>query len=457
MRIGEHAVVCGAGIGGLIAARVLSEHFDRVTVIERDALDGGERIGAPQTQHVHVLLRLGVELMEKSFPGIVEEMKKSGVAPLDFGRDLCWLQYGGWMPRCESTFVLYPQTRFSLESHIRRRLGTFANVSFMTGTMVKGLLWSADQNRVIGVEAQAKGSESRCRVEADLVVDAGGRATQFYRWMEQAGYPHPDESKLQIDLCYVSRLYEPTASTRDWRGMWVSPLVPKVQRGGTVQYVEGNRWIVTLFGYHGDFPPHDETGFLEFARNLLHPALYDAIKDAKPVSDVHVYKVHDERWRHLERIKRYPAGLLAIGDAFCYFDPVFGQGMSVAMMEADILRKRLRGVKRAEQLNAAWAKAYFTACSRWIQGVWYFVAGEALRHPQAPGERTRVVRMMQWLVTELYALNSQYPSVYLRFLKLMHLTSGPEVLLHPDISLRLAMRALRQWAGRGARASAADA
>jgi 2-polyprenyl-6-methoxyphenol hydroxylase-like FAD-dependent oxidoreductase len=449
MKIGDHAIVIGAGIGGLIAARVLSDQFARVTVIERDGFETAQRNGAPQTHHVHVLLRLGVNLLEKFFPGVIGEMESGGIVPLDFGRDLSWLQYGGWMPRCKSRFVLYPQTRHSLETHIRRRLAAFKNVSFIPATTVNGLLWSTGAKRVTGVEIKSKQTEDKQPLEADLVVDAGGRATQLYKWLQQAGYDAPEESSLPIDLCYVSRLYEPPATERDWRGLWVSPLVPRVPRGGTVQYVEGNRWIVSLFGYHGDHPPLDDRGFLEFAETLLDPILYDAIKDARPISDVHAYKVHDERWRHLERIKRFPDGLLILGDAFCYFDPVFGQGMSVAMMEADILRKRLRRVRDSKQLTASWAKSYFRACTSWIQGVWYFVGAEALRHPQTPGKRTQLVQFMQWLVTELYDLNRTHPAVYLRFLRLMHLESSPVVLLHPEISFRLAIRAARQWVGKG--------
>jgi 2-polyprenyl-6-methoxyphenol hydroxylase-like FAD-dependent oxidoreductase len=443
--IGAHAVVIGAGIGGLMAARVLADKFARVTVVERDGLASGTRNGAPQANHFHVLLRLGFDLLEKTFPGMLREMEADGVAPVDFARDLCWLQYGGWMPRQESRLVLYPQTRYSLESHIRRRLGDFANIEFLPSTAVKALRTTADRKRVTGVAIAAKDDAPR-DLAADLVVDAGGRASQIFKWLQQIGYQPPEETRLPINLCYVTRMFEPSAGERNWKGLWVSPLAPEVPRGGALQHVEGCRWIVSLFGYHGDRPPNDDDGFLEFARSLLHPALYETIRNARPVSDFHVYRVPDERWRHLERLKSFPDGLLILGDAFCYFDPVFGQGMSMAMMEADVLRKRLRRVTDAKRLTSRWAVSYFRACAAWIQGVWYFVWAEALRHPAMPGDRPRAAAWLQWLVTELYDLNRTYPRVYMKFLRLMHMQSGPVVLLHPEISFRLATRALRRAA-----------
>ncbi len=440
------AIVIGASIGGLSAARMLADHFEHVTIIERDALqEEGPRQGAPQANHIHVLLRRGVDLLEKYFPGLLDEMKADGIEPFDFTNDLRWLQFGDWMPRYRSGIVLYPQTRFSLERHLRRRLRSFDNVEIRDSTAVRALLASPDGGRVIGVQTHSRqGDGAVTNLLADLVVDASGRGTQLYKWLEELGYSPPEESRLPINLCYVSRLFEQPQTPRDWRGLWVTPLPPDAPRGGALQGVEGNRWIVSLFGYDGHHPPRDESGFVEFARSLREPDIYNAIKDAKPVSDIQVYRVPDERWRHIERMPEFPVGLLVIGDAWCYFDPVFGQGMTVTLLEADLLNEALHQLDSLDAVTESWAASYFRACSQWLRGLWYFVTAEAMRHSHVPGERTRLIRLAQWYVEELYALNHERPEIYQEFLKLMHVQTGPEFLLRPDIGLLLARRALQQ-------------
>ncbi len=450
------AIVIGASIGGLSAARVMADHFERVTVIERDVLDDGPRQGAPQANHIHVLLRRGVDLLDQYFPGLLEEMKAEGVEPFDFTRDLRWLQFGDWMPRDPSGIVLYPQTRFSLERHLRRRLRAYANVEILESTAVRALLATPDGRRILGVQTHSRQEASGAVTNrlANVVVDASGRGTQLGKWLADLGHGPLEESRLPINLCYVSRLFERPSTPRDWRGLWVTPLPPEAPRGGAMQEVEDNRWIVSLFGYEGHHPPRDEGGFVEFARSLREPDIYEAIKDARPVSDVQVYRVPDVRWRHFERLPEFPAGLLVLGDAWCYFDPVFGQGMSVAMLEANLLNESLHQLDSLDAVTQSWTASYLRTGAQWLRGLWFFVTAEAMRHPHVPGERTRLVKLAQWYVEELYALNHEHPEIYREFLKLMHVQAGPEFLLRPDIALRLAKRAWRkkQVTGFGAQA-----
>ncbi|AEI67813.1 NAD(P)/FAD-dependent oxidoreductase [Corallococcus macrosporus] len=445
------AIVIGASIGGLSAARVLADHFERVTVIERDVLQEGPRQGAPQGHHIHVLLRKGVDLLEQYFPGLVEQMKADGIEPFDFTQDLRWLQFGDWMPRHRSGIVLYPQTRSSLERYLRGRLRAYPNVEILESTAVRALLATPDGRRILGVQThdrQEDGGAVTNRI-ANVVVDASGRGSQLGKWLSELGFSPPEESRLPINLCYVSRLFEQPATARDWRGLWITPLPPEAPRGGAMQGVEGNRWIVSLFGYEGHHPPRDEAGFVEFARGLREPDLYEAIKDAKPVSDVQVYRVPDVRWRHFERVRDFPAGLLVLGDAWCYFDPVFGQGMSVAMLEANLLNEALHQLDSLDAVTQAWTASYLRTGAQWLQGLWFFVTAEALRHTHVPGERTKLVKLAQWYVEELYALNHAHPEIYQEFLKLMHVQAGPEFLLRPDIALRLAQRAWRKKSVKG--------
>ncbi|QDE91115.1 FAD-binding protein [Myxococcus xanthus] len=440
------AIVIGASMGGLSAARVLADHFERVTVIDRDVLQDGPRQGAPQANHIHVLLRKGVDLLEQYFPGLVEQMKADGIEPFDFTQDLRWLQFGDWMPRHRSGIVLYPQTRCSLERYLRERLRAYSNVEILESTAVRALLATPDGRRILGVQTQDRQADGGAVTNrlANIVVDASGRGSQLGKWLSELGFGPPEESRLPINLCYVSRLFEQPETARDWRGLWITPLPPDEPRGGAMLGVEGNRWIVSLFGYEGHHPPRDADGFVEFARSLREPDIYEAIKDAKPASDVEMYRVPDVKWRHFERIRDFPAGLLVLGDAWCYFDPVFGQGMSVAMLEANLLNEALHQLDSLEAVTQSWTASYLRRGAQWLQGLWFFVTAEAMRHPHVPGERTRLIKLAQWYVEELYALNHEHPEIYQEFLKLMHVQAGPEFLLRPDIALRLAKRAWRK-------------
>jgi 2-polyprenyl-6-methoxyphenol hydroxylase-like FAD-dependent oxidoreductase len=459
-RLGERAIVIGAGVAGMGAARMLAEHFQQVTLIERDSLQEGPRTGAPQGEHLHFLLRRGVELVEQYFPGITAEMEADGIQPFDFTQDLRWMQFGEWLPRYRSGTHLYPQTRASLDRYLRKRLLALGNVEILESTAVRALLCTPDRKRVTGVQVAPRQEPGAVKdLLADLVIDASGRGTQISKWVAALGYTPPEESRLPIDLCYVSRLFQPPEGTRDWRGLWVTSLPPDMPRGGALLGVEGNRWLVSLFGYNGHHPPRDDRGFVDFSSTLLDPAIHDAIKDAKPLSDIQVFRVPEERWNHFERLEDFPAGLLVIGDAFCNFDPVFGQGMSVALMSADTLGKHLSQLEGPGGLTTSWGLSYFRACGQWIRGLWYFISAEAMRHTHVPGERSRTIRLAQWYVKELYALNHQSPEVYTAFLDLMHLKAGPEFLLRPDIGLLLARRALRPPAasGKGGNGSRQDA
>lgn len=437
--IGERAVVVGGSVAGMIAARVLADFFEEVVVLERDDLQGPRRKGAPQTDHVHVLLRRGVDILERLFPRIHDEMVAGQVRPFDFARDLRWYQYGGWLPRPTSGVVTYPQTRRSLEGHIRRRLLGVPNVRLRAGEAARGLLEGAGPGRVTGVHGE--GPDGPFTLSADLVVDAAGRGSSVYRWLEALGYPAIEETALAIDLVYVSRFYRPPARPRDWRGLWISPASPGCPRGGALQLVEGDRWLLSLCGYHGDVPSTDPAHYEAFARTLPVPAIAEALVGATPLSEPAQFRVANERWRHIERAQRFPAGLVVVGDAYCNFDPVFGQGMTVAMVACEWLQKHLGRLRSAQGLTAGWTAGFYRDCAGWLRGMWTFITGEALRHPQTPGERDWLVRTSQWYTEAIYALNKEDPRVYCQFLRLMHMQAGPEFLLRPDIALRLARRA----------------
>src|SRR4029077_18578506 len=148
----------------------------------------------------------------------------------------------------------------------------------------------------------------------------------------------PEETVVNSFQGYASRFYRPPAEFEsDWKALYIQQAPPADPRGGLVIPVEGGRWHVSLVGGDGDYPPTDEAGFLAFARSLRSPALYEAIAGAEPLSRIAGHRATENRLRHYDRLGRLPDGVVAVGDAVCAFNPVYGQGMTAAALGAEVL------------------------------------------------------------------------------------------------------------------------
>ena len=356
-------------MAGLFAANVLADHCEQVTVLERDEAwrprpratghsvnadslpQAAGRSGVPQTRHVHVLLLRGVQILRKRFPGLEEELLALGAPPLSWLKDTAALAGGSWLPRFDSNLLGFSVSRTLLENRVRERLRRRGNIQFRTGHRVVGLSASRAQASVNGRrKIEAGANESRvtgavCTVEnetvtlhADLVVDASGRSSRLPSWLEDLGYAAPQESTVNADVGYATRWYKiPEDWQADWKMVLLATRFPDIKGGAVVQPVEGNRWVVTLVGYKGDHPPTDEAGFEEFARRLIGPQVWEAISAAEPLTSIGGYRRTENHWRHYERLKRWPQGLIALGDSVCAFNPVYAQGMTVSALSAEIL------------------------------------------------------------------------------------------------------------------------
>ena len=345
-RAGGHAVVLGGSLAGLLAARVLADHFDLVTVVERDAYptDASVRKGVPQASHVHALMRRGQQVIEGLFPGILGELLADGAHLVDVAGEVAWLTPQGWGARFPSDLNIIGFTRPLLDLHVRRRLWPNARVRILEETETLRLLPAArGGGGVCGVLGRARRSGStEERMRADLVVDATGRGSRAPRWLRELGYDAPEETVVSAFLGYASRLYRvPGGFASDWKGAYVQVAPPAHTRGGIMLPVEGGRWLVTLIGGGRDYPPADDEGFLEFARSLTSPVIYDAIKGAEPLTPVRTHRATENRRRHYERLKRQPDNFIVTGDAACAFNPVYGQGMTAAALGALALDESL--------------------------------------------------------------------------------------------------------------------
>ncbi len=441
---GGHAVVLGGSLAGLLAARVLARHFDRVTVIERDAYPSNTTVrkGVPQASHVHALMRRGQQVIEELFPDLLGELLADGAHLVDVAGEVAWLTPAGWGARFPSGLHIIGFTRPLLDLHVRRRLAYDPRVRILEETETLRLLPGAVGVGVSGVRCRARrtgGVEEELR--ADLVVDATGRGSRAPRWLEELGYQAPLETVVNGFLGYASRLYRvPEGFDSGWKGAYVQLAPPHSTRGGIMLPVEGGRWLVTLLGGDRDYPPTGDAEFLAFARGLPSPVIYDAIKGAKPLTPVRSHRATENRRRHYERLRRQPDNFLVTGDAACAFNPVYGQGMTAAALGALALDESLCEQKRLH-LNgelSGLASRFQRRLARANAAPWLLATGEDFRYRGVEGGAPNfATRLTHRYMDAVVRLATRDEVVRRAFLEIMHMLKTPPALFHPRVSLRV--------------------
>jgi 2-polyprenyl-6-methoxyphenol hydroxylase-like FAD-dependent oxidoreductase len=439
-KIKGHAIVIGGSVSGLFVTRVLSDYFETVTLVERDRIipNQGEHPGVPQSRHAHILLAKGLEIASQLFPELVDSLKQNGATELNFSEEVRWHHFGGYKVRCRGSVNVLSQSRALLESQIRQRVATLSNVIFLSQHTVDGLLTTPDHTQVTGVKlkpnAQAEYPE---RLSADLVVDTTGRNSHALQWLSLLGYKTPEETELTVNVGYTSRIYRRNAKNLDHKGCIISANPPKGMRGGVIAPIEGDRWIVTLAGYLGDYPPTEDEAFLAFSRSLPTSDIYDFIINSEPLSEPIPYKFSSSLRRHYEKLAQFPEGYLVLGDALCSFNPIFGQGMTVAALEAqalgDCLRENANGIKGIKGL----AQKFFTKAARIIDIPWSMATGEDIRYPDVIGQRSFKISILNWYISRIYRAAHHDPCVYESFLQVMHMMRSPIILFNPVFILRV--------------------
>ncbi|WP_433435527.1 NAD(P)/FAD-dependent oxidoreductase [Nonomuraea sp. CA-141351] len=426
-----HAVVAGAGIGGLLVARVLSETFDRVTVVDRDALpaQGVPRRGVPQGHHAHGLLSRGCEILEDLFPRLTADLVAAGASTCDIQDDVRWYNDGRLLHPAPSQLRGLTVSRPELERYLRSRVADLPGVVIRERCEVVEPIAGGD-GAVTGVRLQRPGHQPE-DMAADLVVNAVGRGNRGAEWLRRLGYEPAPEERVDSRLQYVSREYRRRPGDADFVAMVVGHSA-SVPRGGVALSGEGDRWLVTLFGMGDDVPPVDPDGYHGFAARLPVPDLHRLLERLEPLGEPRHMRIPVSIRRRYEQLGRFPEGYAVFGDALCQFNPSYGQGMTVAACEAVALRECLEDGRRD-----GLGRRFFERAARIIDVPWDLSVGGDLRFPSVEAPRPLRVRLLNRYITRLHVAAAVDPVVGHAFLSVANLQAPPQRLLSPGVLARV--------------------
>jgi 2-polyprenyl-6-methoxyphenol hydroxylase-like FAD-dependent oxidoreductase len=429
----QHAIVLGASVAGLLAARVLADEFERVTVVERDQLPtaADNRRGVPHGRHVHTLLPSGADIIDELFPGLLNDLVEAGAPKLDDYTRLHFEPDGVHRLTPDGLVEpLHQASRPLLEAAVRTRVRGLTNVEILDGCAFVGLVASAARDRVTAARVVRDGGTAEQVLTADLVVDATGRGSRTPAWLAEIGYRRPVEDEVVVNLRYTSRLIRIEPGAVPEQLVLIGP-TPQRPRTMSLFAYENDTWLFTVSGYAGHHPVADYQPMVDFAAPFAPPHIVAALRTAEPLTDVSTFRFRANRRRRYDRMRHFPHGLLVIGDAMCSFNPIYGQGMSVAAKQAIVLRECLhRGDRHL-------ARRFFRSAAKPIDTAWRMAVGADLALPQVQGPRPPTVRLINAYIHQILAAAEHDPIVAARFLRVSALLEKPHRLMTPPIVARV--------------------
>ncbi|GGR11871.1 FAD-dependent monooxygenase [Streptomyces netropsis] len=429
------AVVLGGGMAGMLAASVLADRVDEVVVVDRDRMPAGARSrkGLPQARHAHLLMAGGARAVEALLPGTTDRWVAAGARRIAVPTDLVVLGPHGWFPRRPEMQFMVACTRDLLDLVVREQVLARPGITLREGTEAVALTGGA--GRVTGVRVRDTGADRAGTIEADLVVDACGRGSRAARRLAELGLPDVREETVDAGLVYATRIFRAPAGSENFPLVTVQSdaRVPVPGRGATLVPIENGRWLVTASGTRGGEPSREAEDFEPFLRSLRHPLVADLIAGAEPLTEVHLTRSTVNRRRYFERLPVWPEGFVVLGDALAQFNPVYGQGMSVAAQSAAALRDVLGerepdapGLARSVQRSAA----------RVAGRAWDLATGEDINYPGAVGARPPVAaRLLRGYFMRLMRTSTGNPTVLRHLMDVMTLSAPMTDLVRPEVVL----------------------
>jgi 2-polyprenyl-6-methoxyphenol hydroxylase-like FAD-dependent oxidoreductase len=426
-------IVVGASVAGLLTARVLSDLVDDVVLLERERLADAPspRGHVPQGKHLHLLLTAGLDRLVGWFPGIDDELAELGAVWVDGTR--AWVyQAGGYRAQGDWGRPALSMTRPLLEQVVRRRVSALDNVGIEDGIVADRV--EVSDGRVAGVVVDG---EVR---RADLVVDCSGRSSRVAHQLESSRLLAPPVTRVRIDCAYASGFLPRTAGDLEGSFLVCGTSPPTSFRAAAALPVEGDRWMVTLAGVHGDVPGTTEGDVLEFAHSLLSPAVAQLVEHAGPLSGVASYRFPSSQRRHYEKLRHPLPGLVTLGDASCSFNPIYGQGMACAALQAAALGETVREVGlRSEQLP----RRFHRRAARIIDAPWAIAVGADFLHPQTTGPKARGTDQVNRYIMRVVRATHTSVELARTFNRVLNLAEPTTSLARPSVLARVLASGMR--------------
>jgi 2-polyprenyl-6-methoxyphenol hydroxylase-like FAD-dependent oxidoreductase len=440
--LGRRAVVLGGSLAGLLSARVLARHFDQVVVVERDDVTGqpgGPRKGVPQGRHTHGLLVGGSQAMERLLPGLTQDVVARGGFLVDLNARFRWWLGGLEHSRFDGGEMHgLLASRPLIEDEVHQHVTRLPNVVVLAGYDITGLVGSPAEQRIRGarVASRTPGQDDVSNliedgvVLGDLVVDATGRGSRAAAWLTELGYPAVEESVVDVGLTYVTRWFRGQPGVLDELDADIIGSDHRGTRGGVALRQENDVWSVTLSGSFGERPPGELAAFQEYARSLAMPGVAEIATACEPIGAARTFHFPNSRWRHWEKMSGRPERFVVLGDAFCSFNPVYGQGMSSAALQAEALAGVLdRGL---DGLSGRAAKAF----ARVVATPWALSTGPDRRHVSQP-PKPLPERLLDRYLDRLLVAAARDREVKFAFNRVLNLLATPPSLFRPRVVVRV--------------------
>lgn len=429
--------IIGGGFSGMLYAIAIAPYCKRIRLFESNTFPSGERPqyrkGSPQDQHQHTLLLRGRQLLQKYIPDFEDQLDALGVPETDYINDCELYTHGGRLPRFPSSVKIRPCRRPVIDYILARQLKKITHITCYEHCRIHGLV--VESGKVVGVNVKQENNPPEDHYAA-LTIDCSGRHSKVMSWLEEKNVACPKTSKVTPHLGYASCLYQKPDNAPDWKGVEIACHAPHNAQAAGLWEVENNQWLLTLIGTAGQYPPNDYEGFLNFSKTLESPSVFNAIKDLQPLSSVRSHRGTDNQWRHFEKMKHMPEGLIVCGDAHCCYNPYYGQGMTITAITADILAKNFAAAAhrqtRVDKAIASIRKSYYRKSFIPLWLGWSLATFEDARWPSTEGLALRWYEKLFFVYLDavLHAAihNRKVTEICV---KIANMTLGAHAILHP--------------------------